>query len=102
MECPYCGAEFEWEDSYGTKDYIIYGDERGKTGDIYRCPNHEGFKNLEEVLEYIDGNEDSLEEYCNDHGISTWDEVTCDSGCHHVSGCFYTDRQGNLHEGYPC
>lgn len=102
MECPYCGKELEWEDSYGNKDYIIYGDEKGKSGDIYRCPNHEGFDSLEDVLEYIDGNENDLEEYCKDHGILGWDEVTCESCCNSVSGSFYTDKQDNLYDGYPC
>lgn len=27
---------------------------------------------------------------------------TCDSESFHVAGAFYTDRQGNLNEGYPC
>lgn len=102
MECPYCGAELEWEDSYGNSDYIIHGDESGKAGDIYRCPNHEGFKDAEAVLEYIDGNDDDLEEYCKDCCLKGWEEVTCDSSMHGVSGSFYTDRQDNLYEGYPC
>jgi hypothetical protein len=31
-----------------------------------------------------------------------WREIVCDSSCHHVSGSFYTDESGELHEGYPC
>ena len=102
MECPYCGAELEWEDSYGNAEYIIYSNIKGKFGDIYKCPNHQGFKTPEDVLEFIDGNDDDLEEYCRYHGIFGWDEVICDSSMHNVSGSFYTDKQGNLHEGYPC
>lgn len=36
MECPYCGAELEYEDSFGR--FMGFGD--GKVvGYIYRCPN---------------------------------------------------------------
>ena len=27
---------------------------------------------------------------------------SCDSELFSVAGSFYTDEQGNLHEGYPC
>lgn len=70
MECPYCGSELEWDDTYGTSEYILYGNEKFKNGDIYKCPNREG---VEEI---------------------------CDSSC--FNGFFYTDKQENLHEGYPC
>lgn len=93
MECPYCGCELEWEDSYGNNNYIIYGDENGKSGDIYRCPNHEGFETKEEAIEYAA--ENNIE-------YDTWVDIVCDSSCHNVSGSFYTDKQGNLYEGYPC
>lgn len=93
MECQYCGAELEWEDSYGNSDYIIYGDANGKGGDIYRCPNHEGFEDKEDAIQYA--KENSLE-------FDNWEEICCDSSCHHVSGSFYTDKQGDLYEGYPC
>ena len=110
MECPYCGAELRCEDHYGTgrQEYfygtagngIYYPSTYKKLGNIYRCPNVDGFSTYEEVIEYIDGNEDSLEEYCNQHGALSWDEVVCDSN--DFNGLFYTDSSGNLHEGYPC
>ena len=93
MECPYCGSELEWEDSYGTKEYIIYGDENYKSGDIYSCPNHYGFNNKEDAIEYA---------LKSDIIYDDWQDIVCDSNMHNVSGSFYTDKQGDLHEGYPC
>jgi hypothetical protein len=105
MECPCCGAELEYCDYYGKKKYAehywLYPRSWiEKTGDIYKCPNSDGFKCVDDVLEYVDGNEDDLEEYLSQHGIIGWDEVVCES-CD-FNGFFYTDKQGNLHEGYPC
>lgn len=93
MECTYCGAELEQEDSYGNHEYICHGDESGKSGDIFRCPNHEGFEDEQSAIEYAKTN-----------GIeyNNWKEICCGSSCHRVSGSFYTDRQGDLFEGYPC
>jgi len=102
MECTYCGAELEYEDSYGNRDYIIYGNNNGKSGDIYRCPNHEGFETNEEALNYLKITEDELGQYLKDNGFEDWEEIVCDSSTHNVSGSFYTDKQGNLYEGYPC
>lgn len=93
MECPYCGAELEWEDSYGNRDYICYGKEDGKLGDIYRCPNNEGFDTKEDAIEYM---------LKKDISYDDWKEIVCDSALHNVSGSFYTDKQNNLYEGYPC
>ena len=93
MKCPHCGAELEWEDSYGNRDYIIYGNQNGKAGDIYKCPNHEGFDIKEEAIKYAESINLEYEK---------WEEIVCDSACHSVSGSFYTDKQDNLYEGYPC
>ena len=93
MECPHCNAELEWEDSYGNKDYIIYGNQNGKMGDIYRCPNHEGFNSKEEAIEYAEMVGLEYED---------WEEIVCQSSCNSISGSFYIDKQGNLYEGYPC
>lgn len=60
-----------------------------KNGDIYKCPNHEGFATPEEAQAYEPEAKD-------------WQEVVCHSAVHYVSGSFYTDRAGNLHDGYPC
>lgn len=103
MECMYCGAELELYDSYGNRDYVCYGNCSGKRGEIYKCPNHEGFDNMNAAMEYIDVSEiHELEEYLANNCMESWEEIVCDSSCHNVSGSFYTDMQGNLNEGYPC
>lgn len=89
MECPYCNTELEWEDSYGIKEYINYGNENYKNGDIYKCPNREGFETKEEALNYDDTCDEDI-----------WEYVACESGV--FNRYFYTDKQGDLHEGYPC
>ena len=92
MECPYCNAELVYEDSYGNHEYICHGDIRGKAGEIYQCPNHEGFKNEDEAVQYAQDN--GIE-----YGLG-WEEIVCDSGM--FNGFFYTDFTGDLKEGYPC
>jgi hypothetical protein len=90
MECPYCGAELEYDDYYG---HYLGNNQWDKQGDIYKCPNCEGFSNEQEALKFIDIN--GYEDY-----YDTWEDIVCDSEC--FNGFFYTDKQGNLHEGYPC
>ena len=93
MECPYCNAELIVEDWYGHKvhgeHYWIEGHWK-KDGDIYRCPNHEGFDSEEEAREYDPDHE------------GDWEEITCESACHSISGSFYDKKNGELQEGYPC
>jgi hypothetical protein len=38
MECPYCGAELEWDDYYG---FYLGNDNWDKQGDIYKCLNED-------------------------------------------------------------
>lgn len=102
MECPYCGAELNCEDSYGTKEFIIYGNENYKNGDIYRCLNHNGFETEEDVMNYLEMDKQELDDFLKDADFESWEDVACESSCHSVSGSFYTDRQDNLYEGYPC
>lgn len=115
MECPICGAELEWEDSYGTLDFIIHEDMNGKRGDIYRCPNHEGFEEIDDCMDYIlnhyNKNNENLTQnefnmiisrYLEEFGLEDITEVCCESCCNSVSGSFHTDMQDNLYEGYPC
>lgn len=97
MECTYCGEELTYEDSYGNKEYIIYGT-CPKSGDIYSCPNHVGFDDEESAMEYLKETEQTMESL----DVDTWGEIVCDSSTHHVSGSFYTDSSDNLYEGYPC
>jgi hypothetical protein len=97
MECPYCGAELVWQDYYGNIVHANYyfGYPQSwidKTGDIYKCPNSEGFETQEEAKTYQEFNPHIKEE--------NWEEVCCDSFA--FNGYFYTDRYDNLYEGYPC
>lgn len=113
MECPFCGAELIWDDSYGTREYIIYGDENYKSGDIYRCPNHEGFEKIEDAIQYIldyyeepnanfERSKILRDEYFKEFGINDLIEVCCESNCSCVSGSFYTNKSDELIMGYPC
>lgn len=90
MECPHCGAELVQEDTW----FLGLPRDGNKQGEIYRCPNHEGFDTVEEARAYDKENEQDNPE--------DWEEITCTSACHHVSGSFYTDNNDNLHHGYPC
>lgn len=83
MECPYCGAELICDDYYGTgtqehfygtaANGIYYPSTFKKLGDIYKCPNTDGFEDSDEC---------------------------CESAV--FNGYFYTDERENLYEGYPC
>lgn len=93
MECPYCGAELVYEDSYGSIQELNRGTPKGH---IYRCPNHQGFADPESARAYfidVEQREPSEEELA---------EYTCGSSVHHVSGSFYTEPSGRLRDGYPC
>lgn len=79
MDCPCCGTELVYHDSYGR--FSAHQDGH-KAGDIYHCPRGRA--------DYIDGEE--LAE----------GQKPCDSASFHVGGCWYTDDRGELHEGYPC
>lgn len=67
-------------------------------GHTFTCSNASGFETEDQAIEYLE----SIHQTMEDLGVSDWTEVTCDSAIHSVSGSFYTDKQGNLHEGYPC
>jgi hypothetical protein len=95
MNCPYCNSDLNDEGVYGFLASHQSGEILGRT---YRCPNHEGFETEEKVQEFLQLNNTTLE----DLGVETWEEASCDSSMHSVSGCFYTDKQENLHNGYPC
>ena len=99
-ECPYCSAELICEDTWGIGNFTTY------EGEIYRCPNHEQFETPEDAFTYWDENVKNVhsdwEGFQDGWKEDLWDTFGCDSGCHHVSGSFYTDRSGDLKEGYPC
>lgn len=92
-ECPYCGAELVYEDSWGSLTELNQGRPKGH---IYRCPNHQGFSSMEEALLYMTEIGEEVEEG------SDPSTICCDSCVHHVSGSFYTTSSGELVNGYPC
>jgi len=92
MECPICGGELEYHDTY-----FRGRDQSDVLGEIYKCNNNEGFPSEELARQY---EAEVLNE--NETPEADWQEIVCGSAVHHVSGSFYTDKQGNLHEGYPC
>jgi hypothetical protein len=95
MNCTFCGSEMDYNGPYGR--FAAHQDGK-KIGDIYKCPNAEGFQSEDEALEYLQSSGQTLEE----NGWASWEEIVCWSSVHHVSGSFYTDEGGDLHEGYPC
>ena len=94
MECPYCGKELVYHDWYGRKipgeHYWILPTWQ-KEGDIFKCPNYDGFEDKEEAIKYAEENNIQFEE---------WEEICCDSAF--FNGFFYEDRAGRVGEGYPC
>lgn len=95
MECPICGSEMLDEGAWG---YLASHQSGEILGYTYRCPNHEGFEDEESANDFLVRTERTIE----DLGVTEWEEITCDSSMHNVSGCFHTDKYGNLREGYPC
>lgn len=95
MECPLCNAELENRGAWG---YLALHQSGEVLGHTFRCPNAEGFENEEFANDYLTKESETLESL----GLSSWEELTCPSSMHHVSGSFYTDKQGNINEGYPC
>lgn len=89
MYCPYCGAKLEHNDVYGSgrpKSTWV------KTGDIYVCPNREGFDNIDDATMYLIKNNNTEE---------STEDVVCDSAM--FDGFFYVVGNTNvLKEGYPC
>ena len=100
MECTYCESELTYEGPYGKGNLAAqekYGYGWEKHGDIYRCPNSDGFNSKEEADAYLK----EIGETLNSLGLESWEELVCDSATHNVSGSFYTNND-NLKEGYPC
>jgi hypothetical protein len=111
MECPYCGAELICTDHYGTgrqehyygtaANGLYYPSTYQKQGDIYKCPNSEGYEDVEILKEGLGlNNDDELEKYMVSENIKDWEDICCESGC--FNGNFYTDSNEELYEGYPC
>lgn len=53
----------------------------------YGIPGSKSFEKIGDILECPNG--------VNKNKV-------CASEVFHCAGCFYTDRNGELHEGYPC
>ena len=97
MECPNCGCELHFSSSFGNRDYIVYGDQSGKVGEIFECPNHDGFEDdPNEAQKYLEKRGETLESL----GLTSIEEVVCENG--QGGRHYYTDKSGYLHEGYPC
>ena len=93
--CPYCDAGLTYDCEYG---YLGSNQKYDIEGYIYKCPNSEGFNSEEEANEYLNHIGETIESI----GVESWEELTCHSSVFHVCGSFYTDKYGELHEGYPC
>ena len=90
MQCPDCEAEMEHHDTFGK---FARGVMYQKAGDIYCCPNSEGFGDADELQRYrkVHPELDSVKD----------EAIVCGSAVN--NGTFYTyDGSENLHEGYPC
>lgn len=94
MECPICNAELEDKGAYG---YLASHQSGEILGYTYKCPNSEGFESKEEAMQFLEISNQTMESI----GVAEWEEITCDSSMFSVCGSFYTDKQDNLHEGYP-
>lgn len=95
MICPNCESNLIYNGPWG---YLASHQSGEVLGHTYTCPNAEGFESEEEASYFLEISNQTLE----DLGVTTWEEITCDSSMHHVSGSFYTDKQNNLNDGYPC
>lgn len=104
MECPICSAELEDCGSWG---YLAQHQSGEVLGHTFKCPNAEGFETKEEAYSFLQYYFDEIlsradaDKWLKQHNDRLGD-ITCPSSAHSVSGSFYTDKQENLHEGYPC
>ena len=78
-ECIYCGAELQYEDTWGVGAY--WQQDNNPEGEIYRCPNHDGFEEEQEVVDYLK-QENQYDAFFTKH--FSWDEVMCESNIHNV------------------
>jgi hypothetical protein len=97
MECPYCQSELVYNDYYFSGNYSA--GEYEKLGDIYQCGNSEFFEDVELAKIYVSTNNLKLG-IGDGFDFTSLEEVCCESGI--FNGHFYTDKNEELHEGYPC
>lgn len=106
MNCPYCQAELVYHDSYGKSvpgEHYWIPSHFQKIGEIFKCPNFEGFESKEEAISSLRLQACLTEEQIKkieDDDSDTWEYIICGSNAFH--GFFYTDQYDNLYEGYPC
>jgi len=92
MGCPYCEAELDSIDVYG---YLARHQSGEVLGEIYKCPNHDGFKDEQQAERYLNEISETLESL----GVKSWEEVICENSF--GNGFYYTNKSGDLLEGYP-
>ena len=95
MVCPICNGYLIDKGAWG---YLASHQSGEVLGHTFICSNAEGFNTKAQAIEYLHSTDQSMD----DLGVTEWEEITCDSSMHSVSGSFYTDKQGDLHSGYPC
>lgn len=54
MECQYCNAELIYDCEWGVGHWYR---ENNPEGEIYKCPNSQGFEEVQEALDYVEANE---------------------------------------------
>ena len=89
MECPECGAELCHYDDYG---YFAPHQSGEKIGQIFKCPNFEGFEDAEELKRYRAKHPelDTVKD----------EDIICESAIN--NGRYFTRKNGDLVEGFPC
>lgn len=93
MICPFCEENLIYDGPWGRLAQHQSGEIFGYT---FYCSNSEGFESEDEANRYLNRIGTTLKEL----NLSNWEELTCISAAH--SGHFYTDKDDNLYEGYPC
>ena len=91
MKCPYCDSELIYHDYFGYVGLHQSGEVLGK---IFKCPNFEGFEDLNELNNYKEKHPELLNVKNED--------IICLSADN--NGFFYSfnNDEENLKEGYPC
>lgn len=78
MECKFCGAKLEYNDSTG----------------LYRCPNYKGFSSVSEVQDYLDRYDYEFEDTIAREYPGGWQTVYCDSS--EYKGLYRVNSSGDI------
>ena len=95
MECPFCNAKLEDNGVWG---YLASHQSGEVLGHTFKCPNSEGFEYVNDSKEYLKTSGETIKSL----GFERLGDVVCESANHSVCGSFYTNKSGDLIEGYPC